>query len=128
MKLGPWPARKRLDEMPAKIYFCDAAALLQLHDFFPGKANLIEMSRLKFFSMRLNGQLVLIATTPIEEMLIDDWKEQGYKPDLNPFKRFGSGVGVVKQFDDMRTSEYLIQTFTMDKVSCQIRCLFSFSH
>jgi hypothetical protein len=118
-QLGPRPERLQPKSSPTKVIFCCAAQLLQLHRIIPKDADIIELGRLRFFNVCINGEIILFATTPIEEMLVDHWKElrEENKPDLASFVRLGSGQGVVKQFPNMRTSDYLVQTFTMDKVS-----------
>jgi len=120
IELGVDAERLRASGLPTKIFVLDSAQILQLHEILPEEATITELGRLRFFNVSFNGEILLFATTPIEEMVIDHWKElqkdKRKKPNTDPFVRLGSGRASVNKFTNMRTSEYLIQGFTMSKV------------
>lgn len=113
---GPRPERVRDDETLEDVVFLDARMILELRLVFPVAANDKDFKRIEGFRWKSGGRPVTFATTPYEEIVLDDFKNRGGNPDFGHFLRASTGVGVVSSFDRMRERDFGVQNFHMSDV------------
>lgn len=119
--LSPIPARLFNTTQPPTFVYLDAGMLAQMKPTFANPAHQKDYVQYMWMSERTSGQPIIFVTTAQEIAVFDNRKEvlKSVKKSLDNsvLTRIGPGMAFVRGFDQMRTSQYLLQTTTMGGVS-----------
>lgn len=120
--LGPQAQSLAGSSASPHYIFLDAAAINNLHTVFPLAPSKPQAALLSSLFRVSENRRIVLATTPIELMLLDHIKENPedgdvQKPKLRELASLGRGGLAVQSYASMRSSWYSYQPFTLTDVS-----------